>query len=369
MPLYLNLHTKSEQVLIHKYRPLYNFFVSGNPFFYGGMIKDPRYFAGRKAELERIFSAFQHLPNHVQHVNVVGPRRMGKSSLLWQVKLRAPNRVLGEFIYLDGQRLASPEDFFQVMSEYLGPPNFHGGDHRNLVENLLRNSRENAQTVVLLLDEFEALIKHGFPSEFFDILRSWMNGGLLGMVAASHIPISQLVREWGIASPFFNLFVADVRLGPLPEGEAEELLKRGKECDRPFTDDEVEWMKRWAREGNGYHPAKLQLAGWYIYEAKVRGSVDLQRVDEEVRKAWALVHPRLPWYRHLKRGLYNLMEIVGSFVVEVIFRKEKGRTSQVVLRLSGVITIIGVPLVILLAWKYLPVGRLLVSFLRILVGR
>ena len=56
-----------------------------NPFYFGGYIRDPDQFVGRKAILRNIFSALETVhTGQIQSVSIVGPRRIGRSSLLYQ---------------------------------------------------------------------------------------------------------------------------------------------------------------------------------------------------------------------------------------------------------------------------------------------
>ena len=54
-----------------------------NPFSNRNMIRDPHQFFGRTRELNQIFSRLE--PQQPQNVSVVGPHRMGRSSLLWHL--------------------------------------------------------------------------------------------------------------------------------------------------------------------------------------------------------------------------------------------------------------------------------------------
>src|SRR5437763_1132862 len=55
-----------------------------NPFYYGGHITNPYQFIGRKAELRRIFAALEIAhTGQMQSLSIIGPRRIGKSSLLY----------------------------------------------------------------------------------------------------------------------------------------------------------------------------------------------------------------------------------------------------------------------------------------------
>ena len=55
-----------------------------NPYFNRSTIRDPRYFYGRKKELQRIFSLIGSTTP--QCVSIIGERRIGKSTLLYHIK-------------------------------------------------------------------------------------------------------------------------------------------------------------------------------------------------------------------------------------------------------------------------------------------
>ncbi|MGH9843337.1 MAG: hypothetical protein ACREEM_31745 [Blastocatellia bacterium] len=66
-----------------------------NPFTTRGMIRDPRQFFGRRAELDRLLDRLRTM----QSVSIVGERCIGKSSLLFRLsqlddQLREPTRVV-----------------------------------------------------------------------------------------------------------------------------------------------------------------------------------------------------------------------------------------------------------------------------------
>ncbi|NPA26700.1 MAG: ATP-binding protein [Chloroflexi bacterium] len=335
-----------------------------SPFFYGGMIQDPRYFVGRRVELDTILTALATLPNQAQHVNVVGPRRIGKSSLLWRVKQLAPSRMTVRVfvVYLDGQDLVTPAAFYRALAEALAAPR----PEKERLVRALQAYREDGRPVVLLLDELDALLEHGFPQAFFEGLRSWMNRSLLAVVAASRKPVARLKFEHGLTSPFFNIFGERIDLGPLPEPDADALVARGRACDPPFTDAEMRWVKDWAREKHGYHPAKLQFAGYHLCreKARVRGPVALAALERKVDALWRdATRPTLPWPRRLIRAGDRLFETLGRLVHETLLRKDTGTTSRSTLRLTGgAVVFLGVAAVVvilgaLLNWP--PAGLLL----------
>ena len=92
-----------------------------NPYTLRGMIRNPAEFFGRNRELREIFT----LLGRPASCSIVGPRRIGKSSLLYQISnptvytrdLAQPERYV--FIFLDLLELAKLEvdGFFQTVLE------------------------------------------------------------------------------------------------------------------------------------------------------------------------------------------------------------------------------------------------------------
>ncbi len=91
-----------------------------NPFMYGSMITDPERFVGRRAKLEFITSRLNG--EQPQGSSIVGPRRMGKSSLLHYLIHPRDNETLCKapgqhVVYFDAQKgECSTPDRFRVRS-------------------------------------------------------------------------------------------------------------------------------------------------------------------------------------------------------------------------------------------------------------
>jgi hypothetical protein len=68
----------SRSCLVKAERELLKMIIQPNPFYYGGAIKETRYFVNRKPEVMEIYEAIVASAS----VSVVGERRVGKSSLL-----------------------------------------------------------------------------------------------------------------------------------------------------------------------------------------------------------------------------------------------------------------------------------------------
>src|SRR5262245_58104217 len=94
-----------------------------NPYTSRTMIKDPTAFVGRTAELHDVYTLLAAL----QSCSIVGPRRIGKSSLLYHLThpaayqsqiTQSQNYI---FAFIDLQELTGfgPEDFFYTAVERL----------------------------------------------------------------------------------------------------------------------------------------------------------------------------------------------------------------------------------------------------------
>ena len=339
-----------------------------NPFFYGGAIEDPRYFVGRREELARIFDLGASLPRQAQHVNVTGPRRIGKSSLLKQVQALARSRLpkAVRVVYLDGQRYTTPADFFQALGRALGN---NGPEEAQDIGSLLEERRKDGKGLMLLLDELEALVKHGFSNPFFDRLRAWANNNLVALVVATHKPVAELVQVQGLTSPFFNLF-SPLELDLFTEEEAKELLAKAAQAGLPFTDEEKARIKRWARQGHGYQPAKLQLMAREVFWAKARSVVDWRAIEAKVEKTWALTHPQLPWWQRWWRRADVIVKTLGCWFLESALRRGPGEYSPTTARIWGWLLLLALVLAALATlWGHGPMFRELWPFVRGLFAR
>ncbi len=337
-----------------------------NPFYYGGMITEPRYFVGRRRELSQIFSALSTLLNgQAQHVNVVGPPRIGKSSLLYRVTqvhehYLGPNPLV--FLYLDTYDLPNPRDFYRCLVERLpsslGDSSVTVDVDARAVEKALERAKSSGMGLVLLVDEIGRWCrKESFGDPFFEQLRAWMNAHLVAMVVASRVPLPEIVRAIPLESPFFNVFGTLVEVGPFTEEEAEELLEKGRKCARPFTAAEAIWMKRWARWRDGYHPARLQLAARELYEAKAHPPVNLQRLEKDVDRVWkTMVEHEEPPSAHvrafLNRAFVSWPAVLGQVLLDLLGKKDAARVTKTVVG-WGIIVVILLLISGVISWQWL----------------
>jgi hypothetical protein len=245
-----------------------------NPFYYGGRV-EPDQFVGRQSELRRIFTALEIAhTGQMQSVSVVGPRRIGKSSLLWYVTQRysafLQDAATYRFVYLDLQdaRCHTLEGLLGQMTTQLGIRGKIGQLSLVTFQDAIIALRQQGILPVICLDEFEELVERqtAFPVDVYDSWRSLMNRHALAFITASKAPLPDLAQAGKYTSAFFNVFTS-IPLGEFNDSEARQLIARGAHCDHPFTPREQENLLRLA----GRYPYKLQLAGSLLYLAKAQG--------------------------------------------------------------------------------------------------
>lgn len=266
-----------------------------NPFDFLSKIKDPKSFFGRKEILYKLYRMLNSLGN----CSVVGPRRIGKSSLLYHMALpdtysssshldEAETYVFA-FIDLEVIAMLGVDDFLMMAVKRLcqessgrlqNPPEEYGtvrGFPSFLEEACAKNLK-----LVLCCDEFESLDpQKGFECDngFFSFLRAMSDGYGLTMVTSSRIPLHELCLEGNLpTSPLWNVF-DNFPLGLMTEDEMLSLIKEPfARSGISLTKDETSFISDLA----GPHPFFLQMACYYLFESKVTQSFpDLSEVKEE----------------------------------------------------------------------------------------
>lgn len=253
---------------------------SENPFFHRGAIRRAEHFHGRDAETEQILG----LLRNGQSVSLIGPRRIGKSSLLLQLcrpevrsqfDLESPHAL---FVMLDCQELGGspPEEVYETLlmalmdaaveagitiEQYSQP-----GTYRALDRALYQISGQDIP-LVFLMDEFELLAanRHLTPY-FFARLRGLTTKYGIAFLTASQRPLFALTAEEEIlSSPFFNIFVT-LPLGLFSPDEAKTLIEsRLAEVDYTFPQELTEHLIFLV----GPHPFFLHIAGYHAFQALV----------------------------------------------------------------------------------------------------
>jgi AAA+ ATPase superfamily predicted ATPase len=259
--------------------------LPANPFVAAGMIEDPRLFVGRKDELHAISSRMTGV--QPTSINIVGDKRIGKSSLLYyfyftsQERVQNPNRYLVIYRSLRNANCQTEAGFYQGIAN--GWRNL-GSNKPLSINNPLKPKSWNRQTFteaikameqqqilpVLCLDDFESLFDYPqeFNDGFYDNLRSLMEDNALMLVVASRKPLKVYGEEHRFVSSFFNIAHCIV-LRELTTDAAIELTRLPTRSSQgaALSQDEQNYAKQWGK----CHPYKLQLAGTYLWEARQTG--------------------------------------------------------------------------------------------------
>lgn len=320
-----------------------------NPFFFAGKITNPELFIGREKELKKIFGYLDTThTGQVQHVSVVGARRIGKSSLLYHIS-QNPEQYLKNtkkyrFIYLD---LDSPychtlNGLIQHTLGLLELPTLKKPTLEQFyecVENL--NGKKNIWSV-FLMDEFEHLTQRNteFKDSFFESLRSLGNNNLAGIITASQRPLKDLAQQGKLTSPFFNIF-HQIDLGEFTDGETQALLSRGN-----FTREECNEIKKIA----GNYPARLQIVGNLIHEVKTNNEVvNWKQIRKDAYKEPPFVEHiekqenRKNWFiRALLWLVWDMPAYIGHTILVFIGRGEHTNlTSDRIIGYLAILVVLG----------------------------
>lgn len=279
--------------------------LPSSPFIAGSKITDPQFFVGRKDELEAITSRMTAM--QPVSINVVGPRRIGKSSLLYHFCQTYAQRVSDPKCYaviylsLQSPQCQYEEGFYQAIARQL---RHHVIIHKNpaLIEALkvkpfnrlafcaaVGQYKRQGVLPVLCLDEFGPLFRHPdeFDDGFFDNLRSLMESRVLMLVVASHRGLDFYQRRHHLKSAFFKLWQV-IALGELTEAAAQELVNLPASKTPAATPALSPQEQRLVRQLGGRHPYLLQLAASLLYEARQLGR-DGSWVKAEFQKEARLV--------------------------------------------------------------------------------
>lgn len=255
----------------------------------------PAYFVGREREVQGILD---HLASAALGSSAIsGERRIGRTSLLHYLTEQLSEVPLQEQflpLYVDCQSVPrfTPTHFWQrvlrlleskitndslgkAMARLLGQEEISCTDFEIVSDRVY----EDGRTLVLLLDEFEWVVRTDpanveMTQDFLSGLRALINRvpkGLALVIGAVH-PLDRLCE--GIefrGSPFGNIFL-QLRLRPFTEAEVDQFFARMlKDTGLEFTEDERNYVKQVA----GGHPLLLQTASSLLFESRMRvGSIE-----------------------------------------------------------------------------------------------
>jgi predicted Ser/Thr protein kinase len=262
-----------------------------NPFFYGKPVS-PRYFVGRE---EEVTACFNTLAGPVRgSIAISGEPRMGKTSLLTYIAQVGADEGWGQpytrnhFVLLDCQSVSrfSPTRFWRrvldLLARRVDSPRLKEKAAQMVdreaidsahFEEVLEALHANGDSLVLLLDEFEWVVKKDVKNlpatrDFLSGLRALINitPNVLSLITATRLPLNALCH--GIiadeGSPFYNNFVFR-RLQPFRPHEVDQLIERAL-ADTEMAFDEQD--RAYIRQVAGSHPFLVQVAASLLFEAK-----------------------------------------------------------------------------------------------------
>lgn len=226
-----------------------------NPFVNRGLIRHSTDFYGRDVELQHIMQRLRTM----QSVSVVGERRIGKSSLLYQIALQT--HQLGAditVIYTDLPDVKDEKDFYQHLC---GELQVDGDTFRDLKQAL------EGKKVVMCLDEFERVIgQPSFPLSFFNGLRGLAQYGNLALVLATRHSLADLCLGKEVATSNFWTIFYRLNLGLFTEEDAIAFIRnRFKAAGVNVTNGEVLRLIQLS----GRFPFFLEIACSHLYEMKI----------------------------------------------------------------------------------------------------
>ena len=295
-----------------------------NPFFHRGAIRRPSDFYGRTAPTEQILG----LLRNGQSVSLIGPRRIGKSSLLLHIchtavrqpyQLHPPHAL---FVMVDCQELGgSPADevydtllvgLYETAEQAQIPlPPYEDrqqGTYRALDRTLSKLSRQGIN-VVVILDEFELLAANEqLDPYFFARLRGLTTKYGLAYLTASQRPLFAITADEAIlSSPFFNIFVT-LALGLFTPAEArgllEERLAGTHVTFAPTVQDHLLALV-------GPHPFYLHIAGYHAFPIFSHNpTADPSQIDKAVELE-ADSHLAYLWQNLTEEERYALAAAAG----------------------------------------------------------
>lgn len=314
--------------------------MTTNPYISRGPVRTAEMFFGRTHELNEITAFLRGN----QSVSIIGPRKMGKTSLLFHLQRPKtwPDLGLDDqnlFVYLDCEVLGegTHEEIFGLLAGEMilclderdlpeEPALQRAVDRPTRLgfEGAIRKLNQRGLRVVIILDEFERLSANAqLDVNFFNALRSAAGRYQLVFLTASAQPLIDLTYSGKaqeiLSSPFFNIF-APLFLGPLDETEARRLIVE------PARDAGVNFPP--AFEGFIYnlvggHPLFLQVACFHALDTPDDAAEIERKTSQELS-----AHFQYYWRNLSQLEQETLDRIVGGATI----REPGDTTMRAVLR-------------------------------------
>jgi AAA+ ATPase superfamily predicted ATPase len=312
-----------------------------NPYWNRTMIREPKYFFGRKKEIKQIFATIGVL--HPQSISVLGERKIGKSSLLYYIlqsnkreqKLTHPEKYV--FAFLDFQRYMdiTIKEFWKMLYSELkeklpGRIGIKPVENYETFTDMVKILDDHGYKLILLFDEFDKILENkNFEVGFFSFLRSMAIRYDVAYIISTQKELLDLSRNDLFGSPFFNIFTP-IRLGLFQEDEALDLII----CPSAEEGVPLRENKEFILKNAGLFPFFIQLLCHKLYRYKKKHNLKIDKegymqVLEEFRKE-ATSHFKHFWNYLSKEEKNVLVKIAKGrkienekkFVVEDLKQRE-----------------------------------------------
>lgn len=343
------------------------------PFVAGAKITDAQFFVGRDKELQVITAGMTATPP--VSINVVGRRRIGKSSLLyhvfqtWEQRVEEPLRYVVVYISLQEVRCQSEEEFYHAVGRQLwsrplvqaqpalSDPLRTKPFNRLAFSSALGYWKRQGVLPAICLDEFECLVRSPqvFNDDFFNNLRSLLDSGALMLIVASLRELAFYRRRHGLTSSFFNLGRV-LPLEELGEEAARDLVRlpasKISEAQPALSMEE----QTFARQLGGCHPYLLQLAGVLLWEAQQLG-----KEGNWVRARFEREAQQVPGYSFNSRRWGGVVQVLAWLPLKLgrMVRGVRGTADEIGNLSAGILILLAVIVVLLGAFNWEPLQNLL----------
>ncbi|MCU0497645.1 MAG: AAA family ATPase [Anaerolineae bacterium] len=310
--------------------------MTQSPFIIGRPLRAHEPLFGREEQLQFIDQSIRKF----SCVNIVGERRMGKTSLINRLMAREyPNTVLA-FVDLQGiqtegafyrksqiELLAKLSSLDRNLTKLKRQLADQTESTLEIFERTLRSLKERGIRTVLVLDEFEQTLSDHtsfrFPI-FFDQLSAMITAEDISMIISSRKILSVYFndpkRSKSLTSTFPRYF-PPTQLKNLDEMEAIELLCQTS--DYPLTASEARIAFEWSKG----HPCLVQCAGDAWYEGKCEDK-PLKEIKEQYLNLQSNAcftreksnRPDFSWRKKLKEFLIALFWQFPKRIGQVVQR-------------------------------------------------
>jgi tRNA A-37 threonylcarbamoyl transferase component Bud32 len=307
-----------------------------NPYVSRGPVHDPDMFFGREHVLREIGAFLRGN----QSVSIIGPRKIGKTSLLFQLMRETIWQEIGLddnnlFVYLDCEVLGegSHEVIFGIFAAEIAAVLSEWGlssdatledaidnPGRISFEKAIRKLNRSNLRIVLILDEFERLSTNPeLNVNFFNALRSAAGRYQVAFLTASAQPLIELTYSGRsqeiLSSPFFNIF-APIFMGMLSESDTYRLIT--EPVDRRYPEATADFIYDLV----GGHPLAVQVSCFHAFDdPEDLATIESKTLDE--------LESHFRYYWH---NLTDSEQDVLRYVSDAASRSLHDTTLRVILR-------------------------------------